>query len=278
MDESFFLKKMITTEPNLFDNLNGWVSHSYPNPGFAGRETDTGRGTINTFDWELNYLKNLGVTKDLPVFITETGWSNQKIDNNKITLMYDYAFKNVWNDPRVVAVTPFILNYPQDPFSEFSWQKGDGTFYPYYTGVQAISKIAGAPVQIVSGQVLGAIAQPVAPPGSDFLGAVLAKNTGQSIWGANNVSLTGDTKDFLIKSYSIPNTEPTKLGLIIFKAAAPENTGIYSKSLFLNTKEGKRITNSFPIESVIVKIDQMQINSFFGKISAYLQSALNLKF
>ena len=28
MDEATFLKKMLTAEPNLFDNLNGWVSHS----------------------------------------------------------------------------------------------------------------------------------------------------------------------------------------------------------------------------------------------------------
>ena len=278
MDEGTFLKKMFTAEPNLFDNLDGWVSHSYPNPGFEGKDTDTGRGTINTFDWELNYLKILGVTKDLPVFITETGWSNQKVDNNQITSMYDYAFKNVWNDPRVAAVTPFILNYPQAPFAEFSWEKSGGTFYPYYSGVQAIPKTAGVPVQIVSGQILGALAQPVILPGSDFIGAMLARNTGQSIWEASDILLSGDTKDVLIKSYSFPETEPTKLALIVFKAAAPENTGIYSKSLFLSTKEGKRITNSFPIESAIVNIDQMQVNSFFAKIGAYLQNALNLKF
>jgi hypothetical protein len=278
MDESVFLKRMLTTEPTLFDNLDGWVSHSYPNPSFEGKDTDTGRGTVDTFAWELNYLKILGVTKDLPVFITETGWSNQKVDNNQITSMYDYAFNNVWNDPRVVAVTPFILNYPQAPFTEFSWEKSDGTFYPYYSGVQAIAKTAGAPVQIVSGQILGALAQPITLPGSDFIGAILARNTGQSIWEAKDILLSGDTKDVLIKSYSFLETEPTKLAFIVFKAAAPENTGVYSRSLFLSDKNGKRITNSFPIESVIVKIDQMQVNTFFAKIGAYLQSALNLKF
>jgi len=271
MDEAIFLKNMLTAEPKLFDNVNGWVSHSYPNPAFAGKETDTGRGSIATFDWELNYLKTLGVAKELPVFITETGWSNQKIDAGKISEMYTYAFKNVWNDTRVVAVTPFILNYTQAPFTEFSWRTNDGTFYPYYLGMQTISKIAGEPVQIVTGQILGAIAQPLVLSGSDFVGAVLARNTGQSIWNTKDVLVTGDTKDVLIKSYSFPNTEPTRLGLIIFKASLPETTGIFSRSLFLSDKKGKRITNSFPIEGLITKIDKMQVSSFFVKLLKFLK-------
>jgi len=278
MDETVFLKKMLLAQPALFDNIDGWTSHSYPNPDFAGKETDTGRGSIATFDWELNYLKILGVTKDLPVFITETGWSNQKIDPAQIGAMYAYAFQNVWNDPRIVAVTPFILNYPNPPFAEFSWKKSDGTFYPYYSQVQQISKKAGTPKQIVSGQILGAIAQPIIFPGSNFVGAILARNTGQSIWNSRDVLLTGDTKDVSIKNYSFPDVEPMKLGLIVFQAAAPENTGIYTRSLFLSDKSGKRITNSFTIESLIVSIDRMQVNSIFAKIGSYLQSSLNLKY
>ena len=271
MDSSIFLKRMLIAEPKLFDNLDGWVSHSYPNPAFAGKETDTGRGTINTFKWELDYLKTLDVTKELPVFITETGWSNQEIDPTRITTMYDYAFKNVWNDSRVVAVTPFTLNYPQTPFSEFSWKKDDGTFYPYYLGLKGISKTNGEPVQIVSGQILAAIAQPLILPGSDFGGAILAKNTGQSIWNTKDVIVSGDTKDVTIKSYSFPSIEPTRLGLILFKAATPESTGIYSRSILLKTKNDKRITNSFPIEGLVTKIDQNQIYNFFDKILTLLK-------
>ena len=278
MDETAFLKKMITAEPNVFDNVDGWASHSYPNPGFSGKETDTGRGTIDTFDWELYYLKTLGVNKELPVFITETGWSNLKIDAEKISSMYGYAFTNVWNDKRVVAVTPFILDYPQAPFSEFSWKKSDGTFYPYYSGMQSLHKTAGEPIQVVSGQILGAVAQPLIPIGSDFVGVILAKNTGQSIWNPVDVFVAGDTKDINIKSYSFPDIEPTRLGLIVFKISAPDTTGLYSKTLFLSDKNGKRITNSFPIEGLITKIDKMQVTSFFTKIGSYLSSALNLKF
>lgn len=278
MDESIFLKRMLIAEPKLFDNLDGWVSHSYPNPAFSGKETDTGRGSINTFKWELDYLKTLGVTKDLPIFITETGWSNQKTDPLIISSMYEYAFKNVWNDQRVVGVTPFTLNYPQSPFSEFSWKKNDGSFYPYYDGVKQISKIAGEPIQKNTGEILGALAQPIIIPGGDFAGAILAKNTGQAIWNTKEVMVSGDTKDLVIKSYSFPNIEPTRLGLILFKIAAPETKGIYSKSLFLKDKNDKRITNSFPIEGLLVNIDKVQISSFFVKIGEYLRSWLNLTF
>jgi hypothetical protein len=192
--------------------------------------------------------------------------------------MFSYAFKNVWNDPKIVAVTPFILNYPQAPFSEFSWKKEDGTFYPYYQAVKQMSKVKGEPIQIVSGQILGAFAQPVMLPSSDFVGAILAKNTGQSIWNAKDVFISSDSHDVLIRSYSFLDVEPTKLGLIVFKAAAPENPGIYSKSLFLDSKEGKRITNSFRIESLVMRVNKMQVGAFFARISSYLQNSLKFKF
>src|SRR3989338_2024841 len=53
--------------------LSGLASHSYPNPGFSGVPYGFGRGTVRTYQWELDLLKQLGV-KDMPVFITETGW------------------------------------------------------------------------------------------------------------------------------------------------------------------------------------------------------------
>jgi hypothetical protein len=83
--------------------------------------------------------------------------------------------------------------------------------------------------------------------------------------------VTGTTKDVVIKSYSFPNIEPTKLGLIIFKAVAPNSTGIYATSIFFNDKNGKRITNSFPIDGLVTRIDKMQVNSFLGKLFTLLK-------
>lgn len=273
MDEAVFIKKMLKAQPAIFDNLMGWVSHSYPNPGFEGKETDTGRGSIQTFDWELSYLNSLGVSKQLPVFITETGWSTQKVSSDKISQMYLYAFKNVWNDKRIVAITPFVLNYKDSLFSEFSWTKDDGTTYSFYDTYKNIPKTKGEPIQRQSGQIAGALAQPLIFQGSDFVGAVLAKNTGQSIWTSDNLIVTSDNNDIVFKNSLLFDIEPTKTGLIIFRATPEQSRGLLLKSIYLADRNtNKRITNSFPIEALVVKADKMQIESIFGKISGYLRN------
>ena len=76
MDEAEYLKRMIAAKPELLRIIDGWTSHSYPNPGFSGSPYAVGRGTLTTYQWELSYLSELGLTKKLPVFITETGWQH----------------------------------------------------------------------------------------------------------------------------------------------------------------------------------------------------------
>ncbi|HET7098745.1 MAG TPA: hypothetical protein VFI61_00720 [Patescibacteria group bacterium] len=264
MDEARFINGMIKAEPMVFDYIDGWTSHSYPNPAFSGEETDIGRGSIDTFDWELSYLKTLGVSKNLPVFITETGWSNKNLDEVEIGKKLTFAYQNVWNDPNVIAVTPFILNYPQEPFGVFSWTKADKSLYSFYTDVQKQTKVKGEPIQIVKGEILGAFVQPIIPIGSDYVGAILARNTGQSIWTQNYLLLGTDSNDLVVKSLTFQDIEPTRLGLVIFKAAAPENTGIYNRSLFLKDKKNAKITNNFSIEGYLVRLDKAKILEFFG--------------
>lgn len=268
MEESKYLKLMYQADPTVFDSIDGWNSHSYPNPDYAGAETDTGKGSIQTYNWELLYLFSLGVPKQFPVFITETGWSNLKFGEAEIARKYTFAFLHVWNDPKVIAVTPFILNYPQSPFDFLSWQKKDGSFYSYYGALQQITKTAGKPMQIESGTIVGAFAQPVIPLGSDYIGAILARNTGQSIWNSNINKIAGDNSSVAFNNYVFNDIEPTRLGLIVFKSASPEATGIYSQSLFLTGSKGQRITNSFPIEAYVTVIDWAKIQEFFGNIAS----------
>lgn len=264
MDEQRFIKSMFSEVPNLSDYIDGWNSHSYPNPDYKGAETDQGKGSIETYDWELTYLKSLGVTKKLPVFVTETGWSN-KLGEDEVARRMSYAFKYIWlNDSRVVAVTPFILDYPQEPFADLSWQKSDGSFYKYYSVIQNLPKTEGKPKQIESGQIFAAVAQPVIPYGANFAGIVWAKNTGQSIWTEGINSLKSDGNKVNLQSYSFNNIEPTKLGLIVFKAASPDATGVYSQSLYVTGSKGQRITNSFAIEAYVFKLEQ--VTQFIGSL------------
>lgn len=155
MDEVKYLKMMKQYNPDIFDAIDGWTSHSYPNPGFTGDSIDRGRGSVGTYRWELKFLKTLGVTNKFPVFITETGWPHQdgSIFNrffkktDTVPLLLERAIREVWSDENIVAITPFILNYQSYPFSNFSWQKYlSNDFYPQYEMYQKLSKIEGKPV------------------------------------------------------------------------------------------------------------------------------------
>src|SRR3989304_5185849 len=75
-----FIQRMLKSRAAIFDRVDGWNSHSYPNPDFSGSERASGRGTVASFAWELSYLKSLGVSKNFPVFITETGWAHNMED------------------------------------------------------------------------------------------------------------------------------------------------------------------------------------------------------
>lgn len=158
-DELLFLKQMNEAVPGIFEKLDGWVSHSYPNPGFVGLPDAIGRGTVNTYSWELDQLKSLGVKKDLPVFITETGWKHSEglsVDvsfpnADKVGEYYKQAFSGAWSSNNIVAVTPFLLNYQESPFDHFSFKEPiEGTssaqYYPQFQILFDLPKIAGRPV------------------------------------------------------------------------------------------------------------------------------------
>src|SRR3989344_543595 len=106
MDEEAFLRRMIAKQPDAVSLLDGWTTHSYPNPGFSGSPHALGRGTLRSYLWELSLLG-----KQLPVFITETGWQHQSLTTETIAEYLKEASLGAWKDPRIVAITPFIFNY-----------------------------------------------------------------------------------------------------------------------------------------------------------------------
>ena len=249
MSEDRFLSREMVAEPDVFDFVDGWTSHAYPN------------ASIDIYNHELTVIG-----KTLPVFITETGWPNDKYSESQISANLTAAFMNTWNDPKVVAVTPFILDYTTPPFDIYSWEKSDGSFYSFYSDVQKMTKVKGTPVQIENGQIMAAFAQPIIITGTDFVGAILAKNTGQTIWEQGGISIGSESSDFNLKGFSMNGIEPTKLGLIFFRVAESQNNGVYTNSLFLTGSKNQRITNSFSIEGALVTPNKVQIQAFFGKI------------
>jgi hypothetical protein len=189
LSETEFIKRMLVYDENIFDYIDGWNSHSYPNPNFSGSENASGRGTVRTFEWELEYLKNLGVKKELPVFITETGWAHNMEGNvlgyktpSAIAINFKTAFENAWNDERVVAITPFVLNYQDAPFDIFSWKKTDGSFYDFYYEVQKMPKPKGEPAQVNTAKISFELMPEIIKRGENKFGIIYLENTGQVIW------------------------------------------------------------------------------------------------
>lgn len=104
----------------IFSELDGWNSHSYPNPGFVGSPRNSGLNSISGFVVELSWLDQL-TSERLPVYITETGWKDILRTGPMISSYYEYALNNVWDNDRVAAVTPFVLKSQPGPFAEFSF-------------------------------------------------------------------------------------------------------------------------------------------------------------
>jgi len=119
---STYLNRMHAHQPEIFNLIDGWTSHAYPNPGFSASPLLSGSNKINSFLSDLAYIKKF-TNKNLPVFITETGWSNQNLVEDRIANYYELAFSRVWNHPNIVAVTPFLLQASTPPFNQFSLLK-----------------------------------------------------------------------------------------------------------------------------------------------------------
>ncbi len=214
MDEERFMREMEKQVPGIFNRLDGWSSHSYPQPNFTGLPTDTGRGSVRTYLWELAVLKELGVNKELPVFITETGWKHAEgIDYDKslpdsqtVGEYLSYAYRQVWSDPKVVAITPFLFNYQEKPFDHFSFKKLTGEkqndkilgaelpiYYPQYQTVTSLPKTTGRPIQIQKAELIQGFIPHSLIGDYEYSIPFTFKNTGQSIWGDTDpVTLISD--------------------------------------------------------------------------------------
>jgi len=187
-DEEVFLQGLTLVEgQTLWSYLDGLSSHSYPNPGFSGSPYAMGRGTVRTYEWELELLRQLGVTEELPVFITETGW--KRGSETAVADNFQITFDQIWGpDSRVVAVTPFVFDYQGEPFLEFSWKtpsakasEGQGNFYQQYYTVQAMSKIKGEPEIIEKGWINFKLPSDLVVQ-STYHFKVKLNNLGQAVW------------------------------------------------------------------------------------------------
>ncbi len=158
LDNFVYLNKMLVHDPDIFNKIDGFASHSYPNPGFSAPPLHDKPEGITTYQYEYKLI-NSNSNHKIPVFITETGWDSNKLGEALVAKYYDIAYKNFWNNDRdkIVAITPFLLNSQGGAFDSFSFVK-NGKQTQYYTQAQQMEKTKGEPlIQAVKGLAVNQI-------------------------------------------------------------------------------------------------------------------------
>lgn len=139
-----FVYKMNYSYRDVFEHIDGWASHSYPNPGFSGSPADRHKMSIVSFNHEVSFLEQF-TSKQLPIFITETGWDQERLGEERTADFYRYSFASIWNNNRVVTVTPFLLLAGEGSFKKFSFLKPDGSEGKVYLALKNMDKLSGSP-------------------------------------------------------------------------------------------------------------------------------------
>lgn len=135
----------LLVDPEITNSIDGFSSHSYPNPEFSDYPSETKKVSVSTYRHEYDMINN-NATKKIPAFITETGWSDKTLPGSVISKYYMQTFSDIWNDDKdkIVAITPFLLNSIGGPFDNFSLLK-NGEEKVYYKTLAQLPKEKGKP-------------------------------------------------------------------------------------------------------------------------------------
>lgn len=144
MNQYEFMKQMNQAVPAIFYQIDGLASHSYPNHGFSQPPDPDNKMGVASFKYERALAKEL-TGKDLPVFITETGWSGEKVNDELKIKYYQETFDTIWNDPGIVAITPFIFEARDGSFEKFSFRTSTGSATKQYEFFASMAKTKGEP-------------------------------------------------------------------------------------------------------------------------------------
>ncbi len=246
MTEKKYIENMLKQDPNVFNYIDGWTSHSYPKEDLQINK-QYGQGSLRSYLWEMDLLKSLGINKKLPIFITETGFKHDGSGSLVNNDSYTQVFTDIWNDEDIVAVTPFLLSYKADPFLKFSWLDKNGNPYQFFNDVKSLIKISGEPVQINDGSIDGGAASPLVQAGHGIYGFMAVRNSGQSIWKDSEVILNGG------KLFPYQDIEPFQSRILFFKISAPDMSGVIPVKLQL-TRNGKSFGNSYDVYTRVFTI------------------------
>lgn len=179
MNEYEFMRKMVLYDANIFNKIDGFSSHSYPNPGFKDSPNTYKRQGVSTYKFEYDFINQYTNSKK-PVFITETGWDSNSLGDEVVKNYFFYTFQSIWADDKdkIVAVTPFLLIAGQGQFNTFSFFK-NGKPTAYYSLMFSLPKTKGAPlVEARSPEI-----KPLIEPKNVIFNNILQEKKGLEIQG-----------------------------------------------------------------------------------------------
>lgn len=145
MKADTYLHGIFASRPELIYKIDGWNSHAYPNPAFSASPNDRGLMSITSYRQELAYLQHLG-RDNLPLFVTETNWSNQNLTDSQISAFWQQAWENAWTDRNLILVSAWLVHASDGPFQAFSLT--DNSFQPNLIGqtIAHLNRQSGSPV------------------------------------------------------------------------------------------------------------------------------------
>lgn len=245
-DAGVFLSQALATRDSASWSavIDAICAHAYPNPGFVGSPDGWGKGTVRGYQWLSDVFVQGGITKKLPIFITETGWDQNRLGEETTAQYLTQAYTSIWlSDSSVVAITPFVLNYQADPFLGFSWRKqGSNDFYAVYSSIQKMKKVQGVPKQKEKLEILSSL--PTTFTADSKIGfALRVKNNGQSIIDAFDgytvaVEKNGHGSEVVFSPIvSLEPGEETNISVFI---KTSKKTG-YTKSRIILQKNNERV-------------------------------------
>lgn len=261
--EKTFLRQMFQSAKKgvseFADYFDGWASHSYQ---------------PKTYLQELDYLFSLGLKENWPVFITEAGWphaegiksQNSFPSENIVAQKFLTAFTNWNNDSRVVAITPFILNYQGELFDHFSWRK-PGTpkdFYSQYFSVQAVEKAAGQPTQEQKLVLVDPLPKKLIR-NSTYELPIKIRNDGQAIWDQEEgywLQLLPKLDNFEFFFSDLFNLGPFEEKTIRLYLKTKDHLGRYDFTLAV-TREDQVVSEPIPWSLEILPALEIQVAARF---------------
>lgn len=140
-----YFRQMDLAYPGIFDRIDGFSSHAYPNPAFSQPPEVSNEMSIASFIYESELINSLS-TKRLPIFITETGWDQSILSDVTVGLYFIQALETTWDHPDIVAITPFLLNSGPGPFEKFSFLNKDGQENEVFKAIKNYRKEKGDPM------------------------------------------------------------------------------------------------------------------------------------